>query len=550
MSTDLHPNPRLETRLRDTFDAVIPHLMDGQVEPAMEHGERSDESTWDRDPVVEEQRRSRLLGMAAAVLLVVGVAAVWSARTRPDPAVTDPATAASVDVSTVTSPASNPTQVESTVSTAVKSPTGSSVPCLVEDCTPLDRLPVVDGAFDFYAGPEALGTPVVDQQWLEQVGLVRCLELTADGTACQRIEGLASVSLVAYPSIGVEIGTTFTSISAADYAAKWGVSGAGLAPTEDVVVRGHDGIRFPYGDRDYVVWPERDGVLAWVAAPSSMSNELLPVAEGVRKLDGPTTIPFLVVTGLGSAWDASDNDSDGVVYARIGDAICAGIGWVPDPCSRIVTRETLDGSGARQIAGIGPAGAVNARVELDDGSSYDFVLTPVQGLDGEGGFLGALPAIEGSLLLSWLDADAQNLAGERIDVGGQSGTAAATTVPSSAGDQPSSVSWSDGAALRVYFVNGASDGDIAAVRDALVAHPDVVDVELLTYLDEKASLDAARVELAEQPGGMLGLNESNVPSRLNVFAASGVAGPEVAALVEALGIESFAGVVSVARPDA
>ncbi len=429
MSTDLHPNPRLEARLRVAFDAVIPHLMDDQVELAMEHGERSDEPSWGRDPVVEEPHRSGLLGMAAAVLLVVGAAAVWSASTRPDPAVTDPATAASVDVSTVTSTASNPTQVESAVSTAVTSPTGSSVPCLVEDCTPLDRLPVVDGAFDFYAGPESLGTPVVDQQWLEQVGLVRCLELAADGTACRRIEGLAAVSLVAYPSIGVEIGTTFTSITAADYAAKWGVSGAGPAPTTDVVVRGHEGIRFPYGEHEYVVWSEEEGVLVWVKAPSSMSDELLPIAEGVRTLDGPTTIPFLVVTGLGNAWDASDNDSDGVVYARIGDAICVGIGWVPDPCSRVVTRETPDGSGARQIAGIGPIGAVTARVELDDSSSYDFVLTAVQGIADESGFLGALPAVDGSLTLSWLDAEGAVLAAERFDVGDQPGTVVATTAP-------------------------------------------------------------------------------------------------------------------------
>jgi hypothetical protein len=429
MSTDLHPNPRLEERLREAFDAVIPHLMDDEVESAIEHGERSDERASGRDSVVEERRSSRLLGIAAAVLIVGGAAAVWSASTRPDLAVIDPATPASVDVPAATTAASNSTQVGRTVSTDVAPPTGSSVPCLIEDCTPVDRLPVVDGAFDFYAGPETLGTPVVDQQWLERIGLVRCLELTADGTACRRIEGLASVSLVAYPSIGVEIGTTFTSITAADYVSQWGVSGAGLAPTADVVVRGHDGIRFPYGDRDYVVWPERDGVLAWVTAPSSMSDELLRIAEGVRELDGPTTIPFLVVTGLGSAWDASDNDSDGVVYARIGDAICVGIGWVPDPCSRVVTRETPDGTGARQIAGIGPTGAVTARVELEDSSSYDFVLAAVQGLADEPGFLGALPAVDGSLTLSWLDADGAVLAAERIEMGNQPGIVVATTAP-------------------------------------------------------------------------------------------------------------------------
>lgn len=340
---------------------------------------------------------------------------------------TDPATAASVDVSTVTSTTSNPTQVESAVSTAVTSPTGSSVPCLVEGCIPVDRLPVVDGAFDLLGGPESLGTPDISQDMLDQFGLVRCLELTSDETACQRIEGLAGVGPVSYTSIGVGIGTTFTSISAADYAAQWSVSGSGPATTKGVVVRGHAGIRYRYGDRDYVIWPERSGVLAWVVVPNSMSDNLLTIAEGVRTIDGPSTIPYLVVTGLGSTWDASDNDSDGVVYARIGDAICAGIGAVRDPCSRTVACETLGGSGSRQIASIGPIGAAAARVELDDGSSYDFLLTPVQGLAGEDGFLGALPASEGSLTLSWIDTDGVVLAAERIDIGEQSDTEAATT---------------------------------------------------------------------------------------------------------------------------
>lgn len=550
MSTDLHPNPRLEERLREAFDVVIPQLMDDHVEPTIRDDERSDEREWDRVPTSEPRRRSGLLGVAAAVLLVGGGAAVWSASTRPEPTSVDPATAASVDVSTATSAPSLPNLVESTVPPIAMTSTASSVPCLIEDCTPVDRLPVVDGAFDLYAGPESLGTPDISQDMLDQFGLVRCLELTADGSACQRIEGLAGVALVGYSSIGVGIGTTFTSISAADYVAQWSVSGSGTAPTEDVVVRGHAGIRYSYGDRDYVVWPERDGMLAWVVAPSSLSDELLPIAEGVRTLDGPTTIPHLIVAGLGSPWDASDNDSDGVVYARIGDALCVGIGWVPEPCSRVVTRRTSDGSGALQIAGIGPRSAATARVELDDGSSYDFVLTAVHGIADERGFLGALPAVEGSLTLSWLDAAGAVQAAERIDVGGDRSTVVATTVPSGEEVQSSSEGWGDGAALRVYFVNGASDSEVAAVRDALLAHPEIIDVERLTYLDEAASLEVARLELAAQPDGLAGLNESNVPSRLNVFSAPGVPGTEVAVLVEELGIESFTAVVSVARPDA
>jgi hypothetical protein len=554
MSTDLHPNPRLEERLRDAFDAVIPRLVDDAVESAMEHGERSDERAWGRDPVVEEQRRSRLLGIAAAVLLVGGAAAVWSARTRSDLAVTDPATPASVDISATTSAASNSTQVGSTVSTVVTPPTGSSVPCLIEDCTPVDRLPVVDGAFDFYAGPESLGTPVVNGEMLDQFGLVRCRELTIDGAACLTLEGLARVALVEYPGSGVAVGTTFTSVSPMDYATGDPRLGGNPEVSSGGLVRGHEAVRAADESSVSLVWGEREGVLAWVQVPVAMSNELSAIAEGLRTLDGPTTMPHLVVAGLGRAWDTYDNDADGVVYARVGGARCLGIGWVPDPCSTYVTRSSLDGSATIEIAGVGPSGAATARFGLEDGSSYDFELTDIDGIADAQLFYGLLPAVGQTYSVTWLSADGSELAEERLDFPSTAfdgDVVGATSTPASgAAAQPTSEGWSDGAVLRVYFVNGASDSDVAAVREALLAHPDVMDVERLTYLDEKASLAAARVELAEQPGGMVGLNESNVPSRLNVFAASGVAGAEVAALVEALGIESFAGVVSVARPDA
>ena len=495
MSTDLHPNPRLEDRLRDAFDVVIPQLMNDRPEPATWDDELVDEREYDRDLANEPRRRSGLVSIAAAMLLVGGGAAVWSASTRTEPSLIDPATAASVDVSTAASTPSNPTASESTVSTLATTPTASSVPCLVEGCTQVDRLPVVDGAFDLFAGPESLGTPDISQDMLDQFGLVRCLELTADGLACQRIEGLAGVGLVGYTSIGVGIGTTFTSISAAEYVAQWSVSGSGPAPTEDVVVRGHAGIRYPYGDRDYVVWPERDGMLAWVVVPSSMSDELLPIAEGVRTLDGPTTIPFLVVTGLGSAWDASANDSGGVVYARIGDAICVGIGWVPDPCSRVVTRETPDGSGARQIAGIGPIGAATARVELDDSSSYDFVLTAVQGIADESGFLGTLPAVDGSLTLSWLDAEGAVLAAERFDVGDQPGTVVATTAPT--GPQLMVL------VANASYVNGAAGRFTQMISESYSAFDPVNALEMRdrSVVYYGSGFESAAQDLADRVGG-------------------------------------------------
>jgi len=416
MSTDLHPNPRLEARLRDTFDTVIPHLMDADVDIETRHADVDEGLRLETGEEVGPARRSGLLGIAAALLLVAGGAAFWSTTQRAEPSTIDPATSPSVATTTATSVASPPMAVASPMSTILAAPTESSVPCLVEGCTPVDQLPVVDGAFDFSAGPESLGTPVIHQEWIDQFGLVRCLELTSDGTACQRIEGLAGVGLVEYPSIGVEIGTTFTSISAAAYAALWGESGAGPAPTEDVTVRGHAGVRFPYGERQYVVWQEREGTLVWVTAPTAIADELMSIAEGIRTLDGPTTIPYLVVTGLGEPWDAEDNDADGVVYARIGDALCLGIGWVPDPCSRIVTRRDPDQPGMVSIAGAGPIGATAARVDVAGGESLTFETVVENGLPDARLFLGEVPAGATTFTLTWLASDGTTLAAEVLDL--------------------------------------------------------------------------------------------------------------------------------------
>ena len=146
------------------------------------------------------------------------------------------------------------------------------MPCFVEGCTQLDRLPLADGAFDLFAGPESLGDPEVDWDLLDQVGLVRCRELTADGTACQRVEGLAGIAPVVYAKHAIEVGTTYTDISAAEYAAQWSVTGSGPAPTEAVTIRGHAGVRFTYADREQLVWQERDDALAWIALPATMAD--------------------------------------------------------------------------------------------------------------------------------------------------------------------------------------------------------------------------------------------------------------------------------------
>jgi hypothetical protein len=153
---------------------------------------------------------------AAAALLVAGGAAVWAGGRY-----------ASDDAGTVAQ--SQPVLPAEIVATVLATPPGSSVPCFDVNCKPLDRLPVVAGAADFYVGPESLGTAVVNQEMLDQVGIIRCLGLTAAGSVCQRIEGIAGVGLVTYPTnvsapstvlgdqavttVDIEVGTTFTDVS-------------------------------------------------------------------------------------------------------------------------------------------------------------------------------------------------------------------------------------------------------------------------------------------------------------------------------------------------
>jgi hypothetical protein len=233
MTTDLRTDEQLEQRLRAACHAVIPHLgesrtagdWDDHDDDAYDHDEASTLATVTPFPITRTTGRAQLVGAAAAALLVAGGAAVWAGGRY-----------ASDDAGTVAQ--SQPVLPAEIVATVLATPPGSSVPCFDVNCKPLDRLPVVAGAADFYVGPESLGTAVVNQEMLDQVGIIRCLGLTAAGSVCQRIEGIAGVGLVTYPTnvsapstvlgdqavttVDIEVGTTFTDVSPADYANTWG----------------------------------------------------------------------------------------------------------------------------------------------------------------------------------------------------------------------------------------------------------------------------------------------------------------------------------------
>ena len=113
MSTDLHSNPRLEARLREAFDEIIPRLTED--DPSMQDG-GLDVREGAREIALEPRRRSSLLGATAALLLVGGAAAVWSVSTRAEPKAAPAATPTSSDASVPQLPlATEPSQPALTV---------------------------------------------------------------------------------------------------------------------------------------------------------------------------------------------------------------------------------------------------------------------------------------------------------------------------------------------------------------------------------------------------------------------------------------------------
>ena len=359
-----------------------------------------------------------MVGVAAAALLVAGGAGVWAAASRP----------AAEDVGSATP--SQPVSSDVVVSTVLAPPTGSSVPCLDADCTPVDRLPVVAGAADFYVGPELLGTPVVHQEMLEQFGLIRCVELTADASACQRTEGIAGVGQVSYPTyvvtpstfpgditprmMDIEVGTTYTGIAPSDYANIWGGGPTGSVSPAPSVVRGHDAIQYHYGGRTHLVWQEHPGVLVWVAVPEQMADQLLTIGEGVRRVSGPVTIPYVVVvTPLARPWDTSDNNADGLVYARIGGALQVGIDYVDgidgSGSSAVVVRQNPNVDGELVVGGAAPAEATQVRITTAGNPPVIVDTVAFAGAPEAMFFQANVPGEVGEVSIAWLAADGSEL---------------------------------------------------------------------------------------------------------------------------------------------
>lgn len=376
MSTnDILDDPELadlERRLRDTCRATIPLLLADQ---SLSAPGPADGPSADVVPIGPPSPPRRWSVAAAVVVLAVGAVGLIAQRLTSNTDGTNDPTGPVASAPVATTTPTDPTETVAPGAAPVVSTTivpGFGV-CDDEGCSYLDPLAVTPGVTDFYVGAEELGEPQVHLELFEQ--LVRCAELTPDGTACARIEGIAGVGLADYPDSAsdgsIEIGTTFATIAPEQYARQWGPTQGG-GQTTPVTVRGHDGIRYMNEDRPALVWVERPNTLVWVAVSPELDDQLSALAETVRLVEGPSTVPHrVVVPELGTPWDASANDGDGVLVAVHDGEECVGYGFV-DHCGtavsdRIAVRTRADGG--MLVVGSTPADIPTVNVTYADGSA-------------------------------------------------------------------------------------------------------------------------------------------------------------------------------------
>ncbi len=207
----------------------------------------------------------------------------------------------------------------------------------------------------------------------------------------------------------MEIGTTFTGITRIEYAKEWGnYPEIGDAGIEDVTVRGQPAVAYTYGASRYVVWSERPGVLVWVKAANDAPDELLNIAEGVRRVRGPDTIPWIVSVPddkHGQSYDASSNDADTLVVGNQSDGSeCVGNRFIESACGGTIGEQTFVKivDDRALVTGIAPTTVTTVRISQNGNQLTE---TPTRQIDPSTNLLfSEYVDVEGPVTVEWIGA--------------------------------------------------------------------------------------------------------------------------------------------------
>jgi hypothetical protein len=353
-------------------------------------------------------RRRRVRRQASAWIALGAVAAgtvgVWQVARPPSrmqsSAATEPAPGTNVDTSAPTGPVDLQCEPDTGV------------------CN-WDRLPVLDGAADIYAGPPELGQPILSANWSESL---YCIRLDAAGRGCVAVAGGGPwQSAVSYEvdesetgpvdtvarseqTFTVQVYTWYTSLTPRDHVESDAERGS-VSPAE---VRGHDALRFVDGyGADAVVWQERPGVLVIVAVPPERADELLELAEGARRIAGPTEIPMVMslepsVLLIGSRMSGS------LLAGRVGGRWCIGLQF-PDGCPTELAGLSWMSNTTAGVDAVGAAPTSVQRVRITPAVGEPVLVSPEPSVDGWGTYRVAL-GIDVVVTVEWLDSQGSVIA--------------------------------------------------------------------------------------------------------------------------------------------
>lgn len=242
-----------------------------------------------------------LLSLAAACLVVVGIAAVWFTvdnRQAEDSA-----------------PAQQPssTTPESTPTTSID-PTGRGVVIdmsdHVDDATGVvvwDAIRVAPGTIGWFDATTGVPAELVDQRRLASgwsadaiSNLFACIEWSVDdaGPICERLAGGNGIEHVDYGDslgIGVQLGDTDvrSQLWNQAYGQLWGYETIAEipAPTE-IVVGDITGLSYRVDDHAYLAWQYAPDVVVWLHARGLTDEQLATIAAGVEPVQLPDQLPL------------------------------------------------------------------------------------------------------------------------------------------------------------------------------------------------------------------------------------------------------------------
>ncbi|MFT3852626.1 MAG: hypothetical protein QM733_07815 [Ilumatobacteraceae bacterium] len=291
-------------------------------------------------------------------------------------------------------------------------------------CHGFDRLPVLDGAADYYVGPASLGSPSVDSRFIEQT--LRCVELNATFDGCTKVEGMAIVAAVSYDDVSsgttvdttnrpessywVSIGTTFVDSSIEDYARE--LATPGTSAVAATLSDGRPALTMDVSMSPAIMWQARPGVVAWVTVPPERAGELAAIAVGVRRVAGPATIADrVVVPGTGPAFAGGSNNGAGLLVGRLGGDECVGLGYV-DGCGQDIAARTFVRSAVDGVAVTGAVPPQVSTVRVTPQFGQPQVIEPLPFADYQSRFFAVDLSQDAVVRVEWLDADGTVLAAE------------------------------------------------------------------------------------------------------------------------------------------